>query len=318
MKKFPSAMPIGSGGIRRQPVFGEDARDLRTQLVTLDTEDGHTWDGMLYRPRYGDPARRKLLVVVVHGSVGNYISGLPRRVSFGLAGDGFSVLAINTRMANYGVFFGAGLLQRTPLDLDAALEAARHHGYRRIVLLGYSMGATMVTHYQALRRPRDVIGVCTLAHPLSLPESLRRRWERFGSIPDYDTVVDRCRRAGLPDDDDPANDRIFIVRRASGPTDLPEHAEIWTYRTWWHSRGPEALHAESRSRIGGVTVPMLLVQAGDDQMVPLAEGPELSRIARAGGCPSIRLATIAGADHVFRRRENWAIATAASWLERFV
>jgi dienelactone hydrolase len=310
-------MPFGTGGIRRQPMFGEDARDLRTQLVTMDTADRHTWDGMLYRPRYGDPARRRLAVLVVHGSVGNYVTGLPRRVSFGLASEGYTVLAVNTRMANYGVFFGGGLLHRTPLDLDAALEVLERHGYHRVVLLGYSMGATMVTHFQALRRPGQVVGVCTLAHPLSLPESLRRRWERFGASPTYEEVTARCRRMLMPDPDESPNDRIFIVQRASGPTDLPQHAEIWTYRTWWSSRGPEAEHAESRSRIGHVTVPMALIQAGDDQMVPLEEGPELSRIARAGECPSVRLATIGGADHVFRRRENWAIATAAQWLERF-
>ena len=91
-------------------------------------------------------------------------------------------------MANYGVFFGTGLLDRAQLDIAAAVRALRERGFRRIVLLGYSMGSTMVTHYQAVNAPPEVIGVCTLAHPLSLPLSLRRRWERFESRPSYNEM----------------------------------------------------------------------------------------------------------------------------------
>ena len=55
----------------RRPAFGRDDRQITTRLVTLHPEDGHEWDGLLLRPRFGDPALRKLLVIVVHGSVGN-------------------------------------------------------------------------------------------------------------------------------------------------------------------------------------------------------------------------------------------------------
>ena len=38
---------------------------MGTRLLTLATADGHEWDGMLLKPRFGDPARKRLLVIVV-------------------------------------------------------------------------------------------------------------------------------------------------------------------------------------------------------------------------------------------------------------
>jgi hypothetical protein len=160
-----------------------------------------------------------------------------------------------------------------------------------------------------------VVGLCTLAHPASLPESLRLRWEHFGSQPAYDDVVRLTQARIGADPEDPANDRILIVRRARGPTDEPLDAEIWTYRTWWFSRGPEAPHAVSRLRIGEVSVPIALVQAGEDELVADREGPELARIARQGRAPSVWLESIARADHVFSGRDEPVLEAVVSWLD---
>lgn len=305
-------------GLRRR-LLEDEERPLRLHPVTAETDDGNTWDGLALVPRGGDPERRRLAVVVVHGSVGNYITGVPRRVSHGLAEAGFTVVSVNTRMANYGVFFGGGLMHRTPYDLDAWVGLVRRMGHERIVLLGYSLGATMVTHYQALRRPPHVVGLCTLAHPLSLPGSLRRRWERFGADPDYETVVARARdMLGDDADDDECDDEIFIVERASGPTVAPAHAEIWTYRTWWFSRGPEATHAVSAERIAGVDVPVALIQAGDDMIVPGSDGEELGALARSAGVPDLHHESIPYANHVFSGREAAAVERCVAWLDRVI
>jgi dienelactone hydrolase len=299
----------------RRPAFGADDRELIVELVLTHTADGQRWDGMLFRPRAGDSLRRRMAVLVVHGSVGNYITGVPRRVSFGLSQAGFTVLSTNTRMANYGVIFGGGLMHRTPLDLDAALALLRRRGYRRIVLLGFSMGSTMVTHYQALRQPADVVGVCTLAHPASLPGALRLRWDHYGADPGYEEVAERIHTRLAPDFEADRNDRIFIVRRARGFGEGPGDGEIWTYRTWWFSRGPRAPHAESRLRVGEVTVPLALIQAGEDELVRPAEGGELEALARQGHCPSVYLETILGADHVFTGCDDALIDALVGWLD---
>jgi dienelactone hydrolase len=302
------------GGRRRAPLFGADDRALAVDLVVARTEDGQRWDGMIFRPGRASP-RRRLAVLVVHGSVGNYVTGVPRRVSFALANAGFTVMSVNTRMANYGVIFGGGLMHRTPLDLDAALAILRRRGFRRIVLLGFSLGATMVTHYQALRRPPDVVGVCTLAHPASLPAALRLRWDYYDSEPTYAQVADEAHLRLAPDYESPERDRIFVVRRARGFGDRPLDGEVWTYRTWWFSRGPRAPHAESRLRIGSVTVPLALIQAGEDELVRGSEGPQLEGLARQGDCPSVARETIPGADHVFTGRDDALAEAVVAWLD---
>jgi len=301
-------------GTRRRPAFGRDDREISTRLVTLNTDEGHVWDGMLLRPRFGAPERRRLLVIVVHGSVGNYLSGVPRRLAFDLAHQGFSVMPINTRLANYGPFFGGGLFDKTVLDLRAALDVARNNGFPRVALLGYSMGSTVCTNFVAEVQPPEVVGLCTVAHPESLPESLRMRWLRFGASPTYEEVVGIARPIVAEDPDDPPNDRIFTVTRANGPLTTPENAEIWTYATWWSSRGPESPHAESRKRIGLVKVPIGIFQAGNDHLILPGEGYELAAIATAAGNHDVALDMVPGADHVFTGCADDIAMMAGDWL----
>jgi fermentation-respiration switch protein FrsA (DUF1100 family) len=154
-----------------------------------------------------------------------------------------------------------------------------------------------------------------LAHPLSLPESLRRRWARFGADPDYASVAQRARAVVLHGSGGDANDEIFVVERAAGPTRAPAHAEIWTYHTWWHSRGPEAKHAVSAEWVGDIGVPLALIQAGDDMIVPISDGEALAAIARSAGVPDVRLDSVPAANHVFSGREHVAVERCVSWLQ---
>lgn len=306
------------GESRRRIVLRDD-RNLRLDPITIDTPDGQTWDGLALMPKTGDPQRRRLAVIVVHGSVGNYITGVPRRVAHGLALAGFTVLSVNTRMANYGVFFGGGLFHRTPIDLDCWVDLAVRMGHTRVVLVGFSMGASMVTYYQATVRRPEVIAIGALAHPASLPDSLKRRWTRFGSEPDYETVVRRAwLMIGGTTEHDEQDDEIFVVQRATGPTDEPAHAEIWTYRTWWFSRGPQAYAAMSRRHIGKLEVPIAMIQGGDDLIVPPSDGVELERLARAGGVPHVHHTVVEGANHVFGGRLGEAVERLIDWMDDVV
>ena len=184
-------------------------------------------------------------------------------------------------------------------------------GHPHIVLIGFSMGASIVTYYQATAQREEVVAVGSLAHPASLPDSLRRRWERFGADPDYEAVADRAAQIVAAGDH---ADQIFIVERATGPTQEPSDAEIWTYRTLWHSRGPQAHTAMSRRHVGALRVPLALVQGGDDLIVPVSDGQELERLARDGGVPDVRHIVVGGANHVFAGTLDAAIGHLVDWL----
>ena len=170
------------GGWRPGTDFGEDDGRAPVTHMTYASSDGHSWDALLAHPQ-APSARSEVLVIAVHGAMGNYTSGVVRRATLEMARLGYPTLSINTRMANFGVIYGGGRLDHAPADLDGALALARDLGYARVAMLGYGLGATMVAHHQALRRPAEVEAVCTLAHPASLPEALRDRWRLHGASP---------------------------------------------------------------------------------------------------------------------------------------
>ena len=158
-------------------------------------------------------------------------------------------------------------------------------GFRRIVLLGFSMGATVVTHYQALRQPAEVVGVVHAGPPglaagraAAAVGPLRGRaglrgGHRAGPHPPRPRLRGRPPRPHLHRAPRPGLRRAAPRRRG---LDLP-HLVVLA-----RARAP---HAESRLRIGHVTVPLAIVQAGEDELVRDAEGFELETIARQGDCP---------------------------------
>jgi pimeloyl-ACP methyl ester carboxylesterase len=298
------------GGVGEHASFGVDDSRAPVAHLTFRSSDGRTWDA-LHAPPATRSGRAEVLVVIVHASMGNYISGVPRRTALELAGHGYPTLSVNTRMANFGVVYGSGLLDRTPADLDGALALAGELGYRRVALLGYGLGATVVTHYQALRRPPAVEAVCTFAHPASLPECLRERWDLLGARPGYEQVLGEARRRVATEG--AGGDDIFVVEHGAGDSASPADSEVWTYRTWWSSRSPEASHAISLLRVPELSVPLALIQPETD--VELGYGEALAAAARAAGVPA-HLERVPGCDHTFWGATPAAAAAASGWLDR--
>lgn len=298
-------------GARPHTEFGHDDVDAEAELVVLRTADHKHWDGLLMRPRADVGGRARTLAIIVHGSLGNYMGGVPRRLAFELAHQGYPALSINTRMANFGVVYGGGLFDRTPLDMAAALDLAREIGFQRVVLVGYSLGASIVTHYQALEHPPEVVGLCTLAHPWSLPESMRARWTRLRAQPSYTEIARMALRAGV--DRDGADD-VVVVHRGAGPSDAPFDAEAWSLRCWWQCRGPESRNPVSVDRIRDVGVPVALIQAGDDPVLPGGDGDALAMAAASAGL-AVHLEHVPGADHTFWGKVPEVADRAVAWMD---
>ncbi len=288
---------------------GSDFDDAPVTHLTYASADGHTWDALLAHPP-SSTARSEVLVVAVHGAMGNYTSGVVRRATLEMARHGYPTLSINTRMANFGVIYGGGRLDLAPADLDGAIALAGELGYSRVALLGYGQGANMVSHYQALRRPSQVEAVCTLAHPASLPDAMRTRWAIHGADPAYDEMLQRAGRRVAVDDH---ADDIVVVARGSGVGDMPRDTEIWTERTWWAGRSPEAVHAISRERVSQMTVPLALIQPESD--IELGYGAELAAAAGGAGVP-VHLERVPGTDHTLWDSVPAATAAGAAWLDR--
>lgn len=299
-------------GIRPGTGFGRDDADIVCEPLMFRAPDGPHWDALLARPRGGHPGRDDTLVIVVHGSMGNYVGGVPRRATFELARAGYAALSVNTRMANFGPVYGGGVLDHAVRDLEGAVGLGRELGYRRMILLGHSLGAVLACNFQAATRPPEVVGLAALAPPSDLRESLAWRWERNGAEPGIERVEELCREVGADRED--GGDDLVIVRRGSGPTDAPADAEVWSLRCWWRSRGPGVAAARAVESVGRAGVPVLLVGAEADEVIPGHHLTALADAARDGGVP-LTTAEVPGADHSFWGLVPRAVAHVVTWAD---
>ncbi|MEQ8835019.1 MAG: alpha/beta hydrolase [Miltoncostaeaceae bacterium] len=291
------------------------------QLVTLTAADGQVHDALFtiddraLRLRQRATGRRTA-VVHIHGIMGNFLVGTLRQYPAPLARAGFPVLVIETRMANVGQLFGQAIFEEAIRDIDAAVRWLRSEGFDTLIISGYSSGASLATRYAATHHVPELRGLVCLGNPWGLPESMERRSRRFGADPDYDELTALVLDELGDTPDDPELDRLVIVEKSRGPTARPGDSEVYTYRTWWHSRGPAATSAKAHLQIGQVWAPILLVQGDSDEVVFHREALELARVAEEAGNHDVSVVTIPGASHSFAGFEIPVRDAVVSWLRQ--
>ncbi len=276
-------------------------------------------DALFFRSlRMSDYKEKEPVVIHVHGFLGNFLDGSQRFLPPILAKSGYSSLSINTRMATFGLFFGYGIIDETVPQIDAVIVFLKNMGYSRIILSGYSLGASIMLRYIALRSERSrypslraVIGIST---PYSTPESIKNRWNRWDSVPSYEEVYRRVRESLKPDPYHSTEDRTIIIYRARGDTLNPEHTELYTYKTWWYLAGPEAESAKCNNQIGKIKIPILLIQGAKDDTLGLEEARDLARIAQDAGNRDVSALYIK-ANHSFENAEEELGAAIVKWID---
>ncbi len=287
--------------------------------MTLVADDGEEHDALFEIDERAARARRRAsgratALVHVHGIMGNFLVGTLRFYPAPVARAGFPVLVLETRMGNVGQLFGQAIFEEAVQDVCAAVRWLRERGFDTIVLSGYSSGATLATRVAARHPGPDLGGLVCLANPWGLPESMRRRADRYGAVPDYSELSEMVRSAIGDDPDDPAGDRLFVVEGSRGPSRRPSDSEVYTYRTWWHSRGPAATSAMAHRQIGAVAAPILLLQGTADEIVEPREAQALADVARRGGNGDVTVVPVEGADHSFAGAEIPTLAAVTAWL----
>lgn len=288
------------------------------ELITLPSADGREHDAMLVideraaRRRQRMTGRRTALMHV-HGIMGNFLVGTLRFLAAPLAREGFPVLVVETRMGNIGQLVGPGIFDLARRDLTAGAAWLRETGWDHLIAMGYSSGASLSTRWAATEHVPWLRGLALLGAPWGLPEAMEARAAHWGATPSYEQIFTRAAEV-INDPDGDAADRLFIIERSRGPSTQPRDSEVYTYRTWWHSRGPEATAAKTHLQIGQVRAPILLVQGTADIIVAESEAHALAEVARAAGNDRVEVAVIDGADHFFAGREFITIQTVVRWL----
>ncbi len=288
---------------------------VRQKIVSFSARDGFKVNALILTPGTEKAVLNKPILLQIHGVLGNFLArGTPRLMPPALLSRGISSLSINTRMAFMGQIMGEGIFNDAVYDIEAALKYLEESGFTNIFILGYSSGANLAAYYMSTFVNPSVRGLILEGCSFSLPDSQRNRYHKWQSIPSYEDIYYNAKRVLGPDPYRSHSDRIFIVYRAWGPTFLPLDAELFTYRTWWFMRGPEAHHAKTYRIIGKVPVPILFIQGEEDHIVSGWEPRELAKIARRAGNRNVALRFIPGARHDCMENPNPTIKTIVDWL----
>ncbi len=217
-------------------------------------------------------------------------------------------------MGNIGQLVGPGIFDLARQDLTAGAEWLRANGWDHLISMGYSSGASLSTRWAATQHVPWLRGLALLGAPWGLPEAMEARAASWGAQPSYDEIYARAERVVH----DPAGadaDRLFVIEHSRGPSARPQDSEVYTYRTWWHSRGPRANGRQDApaDRPGPGADP---ADPGHDRHHRLARGGRAgSRRSRdAGGNHQVQVSVIEGADHFFAEREFVTIQALVRWL----
>lgn len=289
------------------------------RIVSFSSEDGFVVNSLFLS---GDFKRKKdyleaPVVLFVHGVLGNFLArGTPRILPNALVENGFSTLSINTRMAFTAQVFGDGIFDEAIQDVRAAVNYLADEGFKNIILLGWSLGANLGVYY-AVNDPHPRLkGVILEGCSYSLPLSNKKRLEKWESIPSYDHIYEIAKKVLGPDPLASNNDRIFIIYRAWGPTFKPEDVELFTYKTWWSMRSPEAHNAKTNEIISGLKVPALFIHGENDYVVSLDEPTDLVRILNEAGNEDVELVFIPDARHDCMENAEATVPVLVKWLTK--
>lgn len=289
----------------------------KESLMSFQTKDGFQLDALLLLMELDDKEDMLSTPVIlhIHGVLGHFLArGTPRLLPPALLEHGISSFSVNTRMAFIGQIMGEGIFDDTINDIDASVELLVKEGFHQIFILGYSLGANIAAYYAAKRYDPNVRGLILEGCAFSLPDSQRKRWDKWNSTPSYNEVYSKAKEILGPDPHKSLNDQIFIVCRGWGPTFNPFHVEIFSYKTWWFMRGPEAYNAMTCKLIQKVRVPILFLQGENDDILESWETKELVRLARQAGNSDITVKYIPKAKHDCMENPEETVRAIANWI----
>ncbi len=286
-------------------------------LLTFTTRDGFEVNALLTTPKFETESQLydNPIIINVHGVLGNFLArGTPQILPPALLAKGVSTLSINTRLGFLGQIMGDGIFDKSDQDIEESIKVLVEMGFKNIYILGYSLGANLSVYYTVKSQDKNIKGLILEGCSYSLPESQRKRLEKNNSLPQYDDIYKRAKQILGPDPRNEANDQIFIVYRAWGNSFNPVDIEMFTYRTWWFMRSPEAVFAKTCDLIEEVKVPILFIHGEIDDVVDPSEPKELMGILKKTGNTDVKLVYIPDAKHDCMENPEATIDAITGWI----
>lgn len=298
---------------------------LRHAVRPFGCPEARPWETVTVDPQIGPvrltgrlrevPGSEEILVLV-HGLGGCIDSHYMPRGAAAAEAAGLSCLRLNLRGADrLGEDYGhAGFTA----DVHAALASPELSGYRRIYLIGYSMGGHVVLRLTTEEIDPRIVAVAAVCAPVDLARSqveidspvhwIYRRY-LLRNLKNLYAAVAARRPVPFPVS---RLDEIRTFRQFDDRIVAPRHG--FADAADYYARASVA------PRLPGLRVPALLLNSELDPMVPARS----VRPALEGASPRLRLAWIPGGGHVaFPRELNAGLGEGAGveaqvigWLSR--
>jgi len=162
-----AALPMGKS--LATPADNQKAGAFAEQIVQVQTKDDIVDSGVVFAPP--KDVTKPVAVIWIHGWGVNFYSPTYVAISRALAKRGYTTITGNTRMHDLGnveawrgenrIRGGGywGVASEQVRDLAAWIDLAEALGFKKVVLVGHSAGATAVQTYQAQTQDIRVAGV---------------------------------------------------------------------------------------------------------------------------------------------------------------
>ena len=273
-------------------------------LMVTTTSDGIQLDGAFFAPQPGgSPVGAVDAILLEHGSRGNFCSASTKNMAEDLRARGYACLALNSAAHdtvwssasnNYGNAFE--ILDRSRLDIRAGVDYLWELGYRRIGILGHSMGAVRVTYYAAAEADHRVAAVIPVS-PVRLSYSYYMASE---DAAEFQSIV---RQAGQLEAEGKAHELISV--------NFPI-TQLFSAGSYLDKHGP----AERYNLITlapKITIPILILAGSLETHTRLLD--MAGDLATASvNSPEVRCVIVEGGDHTLNNRRQDAAAAVLDWL----
>ncbi len=263
------------------------------EQVVLHARDGTELAGVLYRPS-AKPS--SVAILLVHGYGSNFYSEYFPQLARAAAEQGYACLALNMRDHDAGPKVSD--FADNEADIAAGLAYLRSLEYRRLVLLGQSLGTNRVLYYEAATGDPSIAATVLVAGPGDLFDW--NAWQ-FGRKSAQATV-----------------DEALAMQAAGQENQLmlmdlgPLGKALYTPRYLLSLRGPKA-RSDPYQNIQKVANPVLIVQGKADKLVEPGTAERLRRAATRSA--KVELIYLDGADHGFRKQEAVLAQRVLVWLK---
>ena len=275
-------------------------------LMSTTTSDGIELDGALFAPQPGrSPPGAVDAILLAHGSGRNFSMATTKIMAEDLRAGGYACLSLNSAAhdtvwynSSDGNYYGNGfeILDRSRLDIRAGVDYLWELGYRRIGILGQSMGAVRVAYYAATEADQRVAAVIPIS-PVRLSYSY---YMASQDAAEFQSIV---RQADQLEAEGKAHELLSV----NFP--IPQ---LFSAASYLDKHGPGERY-NLITLVPKITIPMLILAGSLETHTRLLDMAGDMATA-AVNSPGVRCVIFDGGDHALNNRRQEAASAVLDWL----